>query len=48
MSEHKKVVAPTRKPKPWYLGFGLAKFAADALNKNKKKKKKRLDEITKK
>jgi len=44
MSDDKKKV---RKPKPWYLGWGLAKFAASATDKHNKKTKAKIKEIQK-
>ena len=35
------------KPKPWYLGFGLARFAAEALDKGNKERKKKLADLKK-
>ena len=44
MSEEKK---KNPKPKPWYLGWGLAKFAAETLDKGKKEREKKMADLKK-
>ena len=36
-----------KKPKPWYLGWGLAKFAGEALSKHQEEMKKKLEQANK-
>lgn len=36
-----------KKPKAWYLGWGLAKFAASAVKKKNDKTKARIKEMQK-
>lgn len=44
-NDKKKQTQP--RPKPWYLGFGLARFAAEALDKGKKEREKKLADLKK-
>lgn len=37
----------SKKAKKWYLGWGLANFAGQAISKTKKLKQSRLDRIMK-
>ena len=46
MQEDKKK-EPIKKPKPWYLGWGLAKFAGEALSKHQKEMKKKMEQAEK-
>ena len=35
------------KPKPWYMGFGLARFAADKLKKSREERDRKMAKIKK-
>jgi hypothetical protein len=41
----KKVTAP--KPKPWYLGWGLAKTAGSALAQSRKERERKMAKLRK-
>ncbi|MCK5236100.1 MAG: hypothetical protein KAR06_03860 [Deltaproteobacteria bacterium] len=44
----KKIIPkPNRKPKPWYLGWGLAKFAAEKVTARQKEMKKKMEQAHK-
>jgi len=45
MPEDKK--KPNQKPKPWYMGFGLARFAADKLKKSREERDKAMAKLKK-
>ena len=38
---------PNNRPKPWYLGWGLARFAGDAIEKRKKEQAKKMADAQK-
>ena len=35
------------KPQPWYLGFGLARFAGDKLKKSREERKRKMAKVKK-
>lgn len=45
--DKKKVPKNNPPPKPWYLGWGLAKFAASTKTKVQKQKEKALADLKK-
>lgn len=44
-SKSKKTMEP--KPKPWYLGWGLAKTAGSALEKSRKERERQMAKLRK-
>ena len=46
MAEDKKK-KPIKKPEPWYLGWGLAKFAGQALSDHQEEMKKKMEQAKK-
>ena len=45
--DESKKNTPPKKPEPWYLGWGLAKFAAEALKKRQKEMKEKMEQAQK-
>jgi len=42
--DKKKKAKKNQKPKPWYLGWGLARFAAEKLTAHQKEMKKKMEQ----